>query len=39
MPTNACQFFYRCENCKTVFETKRRRLCLLFIGNDAQSTY
>ena len=23
MPTNPCQFFYRCENCKTVFETKQ----------------
>ena len=22
MPTNACQFFYECENCKTVLKPK-----------------
>ena len=23
MPTNACQFFYECENCKTVLKPKK----------------
>jgi transcription elongation factor Elf1 len=30
MPTDACQYFYECENCKTVLKTTARRLlCLL----------
>ena len=26
MPTDACQYFYECHNCKTAGETKSRRL-------------
>jgi len=39
MPTNACQFFYECENCKKVLKAKRRRLlCLLFLWYSSLST-
>ena len=27
MPTNACQFFYKCENCKTVLKPKEGDCC------------
>ena len=28
MPTNACQFFYECENCKTVLKPKEGDCCV-----------
>jgi hypothetical protein len=28
MPTNACQFFYECENCKTVLKPKKGDCCV-----------
>lgn len=28
MPTNACQFFYECESCKTVFKPKAGDCCV-----------
>lgn len=28
MPTNACQFFYECENCKTVLKPKESDCCV-----------
>lgn len=28
MPTDACQFFYECENCKTVFRPKQGDCCV-----------
>ena len=28
MPTNACQFFYGCENCKTVLKPKQSDCCV-----------
>ena len=28
MPTNACQFFYECENCKKVFNPKEGDCCV-----------
>ncbi len=39
MPTNACQFFYECDNCQNGSQTKRRRLlCVLFLWNSSLST-
>tara|TARA_R110002033_G_scaffold77963_2_gene129543 strand:+ start:1471 stop:1833 length:363 start_codon:yes stop_codon:yes gene_type:complete len=29
MPTNACQFFYECENCKTVLKPREGDCCEL----------
>jgi len=28
MPTNACQFFYECENCKTLIIPKQGDCCV-----------
>jgi rubredoxin len=28
MPTDACAFFYECENCKTVFRPKEGDCCV-----------
>ena len=28
MPTDACQFFYECENCKTVIKAKKGDCCV-----------
>lgn len=28
MPTNACQFFYECENCKEVLKPKEGDCCV-----------
>ena len=28
MPTNACQFFYECENCKAVIKPKKGDCCV-----------
>jgi len=28
MPTNACQFFYECENCKTLLKPKTGDCCV-----------
>ena len=28
MPTNACQYFYECENCKTVLKPKLGDCCV-----------
>ena len=28
MPSNACQFFYECENCKTVMKPKKGDCCV-----------
>ncbi len=28
MPTDACQFFYECVNCKTVFRPKEEDCCV-----------
>ena len=28
MPTNACQFFYECENCKTLLKPKQGDCCV-----------
>ena len=28
MPTNACQFFYKCENCKKVLKPKEGDCCV-----------
>ena len=28
MPTNACQYFYECENCKTVLKPKQGDCCV-----------
>jgi len=28
MPTNACQFFYECENCNTVLKPKQGDCCV-----------
>lgn len=28
MPTNACQFFYECENCKKVLKPKEGDCCV-----------
>ncbi|PKP01319.1 MAG: hypothetical protein CVU14_05450 [Bacteroidetes bacterium HGW-Bacteroidetes-9] len=28
MPTDGCQFFYECENCKTVFRPKPGDCCV-----------
>ena len=28
MPTNACQFFYECENCKTLISPKQGDCCV-----------
>lgn len=28
MPVNACQFFYECENCKTVLKPKPNDCCV-----------
>jgi len=28
MPTNACQFFYECENCKTVLRPNEGDCCV-----------
>ncbi|MCF7561595.1 hypothetical protein L3X39_13190 [Sabulilitoribacter multivorans] len=28
MPTNACQFFYECNNCKTVLKPKEGDCCV-----------
>ncbi|WP_153638290.1 GDCCVxC domain-containing (seleno)protein [Prolixibacter sp. NT017] len=28
MPTDGCQFFYECENCKTVFRPKAGDCCV-----------
>ena len=28
MPTNACQFFYDCENCKTLIRPKQGDCCV-----------
>lgn len=28
MPTDACQFFYECENCKTVLRPKVEDCCV-----------
>ena len=28
MPTNACQFFYECENCKKVLKPKKGECCV-----------
>ena len=28
MPTDACQFFYECENCKTVLRPKQSDCCV-----------
>jgi len=28
MPTNACQYFYDCENCKTVLKAKENDCCV-----------
>ena len=28
MPTDACQFFYECENCKTVLKPKQSDCCV-----------
>ncbi len=28
MPTDACQFFYECDNCKTVLKPKDRDCCV-----------
>ena len=28
MPTNACQFFYECENCKTILKPKKGDCCV-----------
>ncbi len=28
MPTDACQFFYECENCKTVLKPKAGDCCV-----------
>jgi len=31
MPINACQFFYECENCKTVLKPNEGDCCVYFI--------
>ncbi len=28
MPTNACQWFYECENCHTILKPKKRDCCV-----------
>lgn len=28
MPTNACQFFYECTNCKTILKPKQGDCCV-----------
>ena len=28
MPTNACQFFYECENCKTILKPQKGDCCV-----------
>lgn len=28
MPTNACQFFYECESCKTLLKPKKGDCCV-----------
>lgn len=28
MPTDACQYFYKCENCKTVLKPKQGDCCV-----------
>lgn len=28
MPTKACQFFYQCENCKTIIRPKKGECCV-----------
>ncbi|MDO8548688.1 MAG: GDCCVxC domain-containing (seleno)protein [Ignavibacteria bacterium] len=28
MPTNACQYFYQCKNCKTVLKPKHGNCCV-----------
>lgn len=28
MPTDSCQFFYQCENCKTVLKPKQGDCCV-----------
>ena len=28
MPTNACQFFYECENCKVILRPKANDCCV-----------
>ncbi|MFV5699784.1 GDCCVxC domain-containing (seleno)protein [Flavobacterium sp. ZT3R17] len=28
MPTDACQFFYECENCKTILKPKQGDCCV-----------
>ena len=28
MPTQACQFFYECENCKTILKPKKGNCCV-----------
>ena len=28
MPTEACQFFYECENCKTILKPKKGDCCV-----------
>lgn len=28
MPTNACQFFYKCENCKTMLKPMKGDCCV-----------
>ncbi|PCJ64916.1 MAG: hypothetical protein COA58_11635 [Bacteroidetes bacterium] len=28
MPTNACQFFYECDNCKIIFKPKEGDCCV-----------
>ncbi|HEX5170317.1 MAG TPA: GDCCVxC domain-containing (seleno)protein [Cyclobacteriaceae bacterium] len=28
MPTNACQYFYECENCHTILKAKRGDCCV-----------
>lgn len=28
MPTDSCQYFYECENCKTILKPKNRDCCV-----------
>lgn len=28
MPTNACQYFYECESCKTILKPKQGNCCV-----------
>lgn len=28
MPTDACQYFYECENCKTIIKPKKDNCCV-----------